>query len=341
MQAQTQTFNSNDDYTRAIIGERLLLTLGRVVTVPGIDDRFKPAVKVKRNSPWKTALIFAFMGLLGPAAIFVGYRAVAPYLRFVNAVPMPVDPAVQKTLPITAPNMPQVNVTEQEYRPGGPLPTLPFYPPSPVSLAPVPLPEMPQAGSEKGQEKKTDKEDKAEKPIQSAVLFDESAEPSKQQAKEDAKVTKKEAAKEAPKESHKPEPKKPSPKTEEKPQGKEARATSLPPASTLPPMPANKAKPVAEADQKFAVPVEERPVQLVAKPAQDTQESKPAATPKEGRITLVDIPADGKTVLVTNPQTRLPMKLSVGQALPNGKVIQSIDPKAGTVSAGGSTYTMD
>lgn len=88
------------------------------------------------------------------------------------------------------------------------------------------------------------------------------------------------------------------------------------------------------------------PVKVVAQPLKDANAGdtapKAAAAVKATGITVVDVPKDGKSVMVTNPVNRLPMKLVVGERLPNGKVIQSINATNGSISTtDGVTYTMD
>ena len=91
---------------------------------------------------------------------------------------------------------------------------------------------------------------------------------------------------------------------------------------------------------KFAQPRSERGVSVSVQGAdKETTGSKNAAP--VGRVTIVDIAQDGRSVLVTDPATRLPKTFAVGDVLPNGTKIQSIDPTKATISAGGITYEME
>ena len=68
-------------------------------------------------------------------------------------------------------------------------------------------------------------------------------------------------------------------------------------------------------------------------PAVETASAAPAIPGKvEGpRITLVDIDKAGAYALITNPQTRLPQKVEVGQKIFTGETVLKIDPKAGRI----------
>lgn len=56
---------------------------------------------------------------------------------------------------------------------------------------------------------------------------------------------------------------------------------------------------------------------------------------------LVAVTADGKFGLFTNPNTRLPEKHSVGEKLPNGETIKSIDKAAGKVVTDAKEYRLE
>lgn len=84
----------------------------------------------------------------------------------------------------------------------------------------------------------------------------------------------------------------------------------------------------------------------VAQPVKDVPtidaSAKNVSTSKSPSVTVVDVPKDGKSVMVTNPANRLPMRLVVGERLPNGKVIQSINGVGGYIlTTDGVTYSMD
>ncbi len=58
-------------------------------------------------------------------------------------------------------------------------------------------------------------------------------------------------------------------------------------------------------------------------------------------MTVVDIDKAGKYVLITNPETRLPQKVEIGQKIFTGETIRGIDPASGRVHLDdGRTLTM-
>lgn len=83
-----------------------------------------------------------------------------------------------------------------------------------------------------------------------------------------------------------------------------------------------------------------------AKPA-----SAPAVTASPGKTTsgpalprgtgLVAITPDGKSAVFTNPKTRMPEQFRVGDQLPSGETLKSIDQKEGRVLTGAKEYTLD
>lgn len=312
--------SENDAFTRSILGERLLLTMGRPVALPGAPKRYKPAVrevpKVRLN-PWNTLLFAALLG--SPFLGYVGWKASAwldpnKVVR-IEQTPAATQPKPQVILPIEEPGQ-SVQVVDQEYVPGGPLPVLGGAPPAPLPGQPVnmiPLPEVPLPA-------KPREEPKKEQEPKSAVLVDLSA-----GNKNEAPAEKKEPEKKEPEKRPVPPPK------------EAARKNVAPPSAILPAVKPEVAK---EAQAKLARPVEEKSPG-VTMPAAEMKPSAPAPAKAEQKVTIVDIAQGGGSVLVTNPATRLPTRLSVGDKLPNGKVIQSIDEKAGSIKADGTVYKLD
>ena len=103
--------------------------------------------------------------------------------------------------------------------------------------------------------------------------------------------------------------------------------------------------PVKVGLQPVSAPVQTQ-IKSTVQPVKDAQvvetSAKAVSTNKSPGVTVVDVPKDGKSVMVTNPVNRLPMKLVVGERLPNGKVIQSINGAGGFIlTADGVTYSMD
>ncbi|MEJ8839375.1 hypothetical protein [Ramlibacter sp. AN1133] len=56
---------------------------------------------------------------------------------------------------------------------------------------------------------------------------------------------------------------------------------------------------------------------------------------------LIAITPDGKFAVFTDPQTRLPRQFEVGEQLPAGDIIRSIDAKAGRVVSSSMEYSLD
>lgn len=318
MQNPAQSLLSDDNHTRAIIGERLLLTLGSPSSIPGLTTRFKPSVKVTRSSPWKRVAIVLAASVFAPGFAYVGYLVSLHLAKNEPVAAIPVG--LPNSLPIAEPGEMRVQVSDEEYQPGGPLPVPGGYAPVPLIPSNVPLPEIPPPAAPKGVSPPAKKEEE----IKSAVLFDASATPEKSEPKQETK--------------------KEQPKPQEKPKAKDVKAAApaVAPKTSLPPMPAAGAK-RDEATLKLATPVDERPAKLSAQPAiQEPHKPSPSiAGASSAKVTLVDIAAGGSSVLVTNPATRLPMRLAVGDKLPNGKVIEVINDKSGSITAGGTTYSLD
>jgi len=111
------------------------------------------------------------------------------------------------------------------------------------------------------------------------------------------------------------------------------------PVSTLP---APARKPAVEQsgidERQFAQPRTERGANLALPEGEAKKPDRPA---RVGRVTIVDIAADGRSVLVTNPETRLPKKFVIGDQLPNGARLQSIDPAGAKITADGVAYEME
>lgn len=107
-------------------------------------------------------------------------------------------------------------------------------------------------------------------------------------------------------------------------------------------LPAPTRKPVVEQnaidERQFAQPRTERGANLALPEGESKKPDRPA---RVGRITIVDIAADGRSVLVTDPETRLPKKFVIGDQLPNGARLQSIDPSGAKITASGVAYEME
>lgn len=56
---------------------------------------------------------------------------------------------------------------------------------------------------------------------------------------------------------------------------------------------------------------------------------------------LVTITPDGKIAVFTNPKTRLPEQFKVGDTLPNGETVRSIDAKEGRVATSSKEYSLE
>ncbi len=79
-------------------------------------------------------------------------------------------------------------------------------------------------------------------------------------------------------------------------------------------------------------------------PSKDVPIGEPgraAPTAVGSKVTIVDIDKAGKYVLITNPETRLPQKVEIGQKIFTGETIRGIDPASGRVHLDdGRTLTM-
>lgn len=76
----------------------------------------------------------------------------------------------------------------------------------------------------------------------------------------------------------------------------------------------------------------------VAAPAGSKAPAGPALPRGTG---LVAITPDGKFAVFTNPKTRMPEQFRVGEQLPNGETLKSIDQNEGRVVTGAKEYTLD
>ncbi len=317
---------TDDDYTRAIIGDRIVMKLGRpVVSHPSASPfDWKPTKHQVPSSPPLYIRMLAAVGVLvvGVALVYAGAYT-ANYIGIDGL-------AVNDELPVGAAKVQSgaVRVIDQDYAPEPPAPIQALAPhqtmPSPLPIDDshgVPLPiNPPPSPSPSSSAKKADK-GATDKPSTSVVVVDDGPAPKASAPALAAAVPPK-----SPEQAQKPP----------TPAKAEVTVKPAPPSATLPP-PTKGVKPV-EGGVKFAAPVEERAVAgAVVKAA------APEAKREEGgvKITIVDIAPGGKTVLVTNPSTRLPTKLGIGDKLPNGKTIQAIDEKTGSVTADGSTYKLD
>jgi len=96
---------------------------------------------------------------------------------------------------------------------------------------------------------------------------------------------------------------------------------------------------------KLADPVSDKgfrqsPVAIETAPRVTVETGRIASAPAHSK--LVAFSPDGKSVLVSNPTSRVPVKVSVGEAMPDGRQVESIDPVAETVRlAGGVTIKME
>lgn len=112
-----------------------------------------------------------------------------------------------------------------------------------------------------------------------------------------------------------------------------AAAVGKPPAQPAPPPVATApvATPAMAGGGKLATPTREVPA------VGGAEAKTEAAGP---RVIVVDIDKSGSFALITNPQTRLPEKVSAGQKIFTGETIKKIDPAAGKIQLDSRTITM-
>lgn len=104
------------------------------------------------------------------------------------------------------------------------------------------------------------------------------------------------------------------------------------PAPKASPTPAPKAPAAAQTSAKAAAPAPA--VVPVAAP------TAPKPTQPRG-IGLLAIAPDGKSAAFTNPKTRLPEQFKIGDQLPNGETVRSIDLKEGRVVTNTKEYGLE
>jgi hypothetical protein len=73
-------------------------------------------------------------------------------------------------------------------------------------------------------------------------------------------------------------------------------------------------------------------------PSKQPDQAKPPAVRGVG---LVAITPDGKSAVFTNPKTRLPEQFKVGDQLPSGETVRSVDYKEGKVVTSSKEYSLD
>ena len=317
----TNTLNDDHYYTRTIIGERLVLTLGRpLVSHAGVTpfqwkSNQQPHAQPSKWIRWSIGVGFV---IVAPLLVYAGMHLSA-FIQSPQA-------AGGGELPVALAGNPKttVRVIDQEYTPPQTFP-IGVARPSPlpddheIGGMPVPLnPPSPVAAEAIISAAKTKPKEQGptEKPASSVVV-------------DDGPVQK----------AVEPAPKKVEPPVKavvEPP--KQASAKPVQPPSPVLPTPAVKG---VDASVKLAKPVEEKPAVAAQVNAKAPAAAAAPVSPTGSKITLVDIPPGGKSVLVTNPANRLPTRLSVGDKLPNGQTIQSIDEKSGSITADGSTYKLD
>lgn len=83
-------------------------------------------------------------------------------------------------------------------------------------------------------------------------------------------------------------------------------------------------------------PAANNPVAVAAPKPENT--TRPPAARGTG---LVAITPDGKSAVFTNPKTRLPEQFKVGDQLPNGETVRSVDYKEGRVLTSSKEYSLE
>lgn len=313
----------HDHYTRTIVGDKLVLSLGRPIVSHPTSNAYdwQPRIQSSNQPSFLLKFLAAIGVVLGGAGLILTGSIVANRFFITNAEPHDI-PVVE------AKSQGAVRIIDHDYIPEStqatglspsqavmpsPLPTID------TSGVAIPLPISPPVTTPQSSVLKKVEKDSTEKPQTSVVVVDDGPQPQPQQSNQANQgkppesptkttlVSKTEIAQ-----------KPPSPVSSQPTSGKQNRAV--------------------EGGVKFATPIEEKV------PGNSTTKLSTPETKKEDgsvKITIVDIAPGGKSVLVTNPATRLPTKLSVGDKLPNGKTIQGIDEKAGSITADGTTYKLD
>ena len=98
----------------------------------------------------------------------------------------------------------------------------------------------------------------------------------------------------------------------------------------------------------FALPIREvhangRPVAQLQKPSSSDalpiKFAEPRSRSKEPQGVEV-VHVEPGFALITNPASQLPMRVKVGESLPNGATVRSIDPVKGVINTNHGTYGM-
>lgn len=98
----------------------------------------------------------------------------------------------------------------------------------------------------------------------------------------------------------------------------------------------------ASVDKASAVVLDEGPKQTVHPVAATRAASAPQQPAPGARPTaLIAITPDGKAAVFANPSTRLPEQFRLGDRLPSGETIRSIDPKLGKVMTSSREYGLE
>jgi hypothetical protein len=137
------------------------------------------------------------------------------------------------------------------------------------------------------------------------------------------------------------------------PAGKPLRSAPATPAPAPQPAPQAAAVFLDEAALRAArVPVlTNAPERTIAPPGQRSSARSitavaAASAPARGHVPpaaaeLIAISPDGKLAVFTDPQTRLPRQFQLGEQLPGGDLIRSIDAKTGRVLSSTREYSLD
>lgn len=97
--------------------------------------------------------------------------------------------------------------------------------------------------------------------------------------------------------------------------------------------------------RRFSTPTEINPPPLKEAPVAPQKAAEVTVDktqkPSGQRVTVVDLAPDGSYALVTNPETRLPQKLKIGEKIYTGETIQKIEPKTGKLVLDSRTIYME